>query len=188
MTKIVFPGERVAVSEEYLPGPGTYEAEGDIYATQIGELDLDAKEKVASVQGLNPPVELQVGDVALGTVERLRSTMAVVKVEAVEGNPRQVTGETEGTIHISKVSESYTEDLKDAMRLADIVRARVIQVNPSLQLATNEPSLGVVLGLCTRDRFPLVKKGRDLFCTVCERVEPRKVAALYDELTIHAAG
>lgn len=188
MRKIVYPGEFLAASEEFLAGPGTYEAEGDIYAAQIGELDLDAKEKVASIRGLNPPVELKVGDVVLGTVETLRSTMAVVKVEAVEGNPRQVTGETEGTIHISKVSEQYTEDLKDAMRLTDVVRARVIQVQPSLQLATNEPALGVVRGLCTRDRSPMVKKGQELYCERCERVEPRKIAARYDELTVYPGG
>ncbi len=180
--KLVYPGELVAVSEEYLAGPGTYEAEGDIFAAQIGELSLDSKEKVASVRGLNPPVEQKVGDIVLATVQDLKPTMAIVKVEALEGVERQVTGETEGTIHISKVSEKYTEDLKEAMRIADVIRARVVQVKPSLQLATNEPSLGVVSGLCTRCRHTLVKQGRDLYCEHCERREPRKVSSVYQAL------
>ncbi len=180
--KIVYPGDLIAASEEYLPGPGTYEAEGDIFAAQIGELSLDSREKVASVRGFNPPVEQKVGDVVLTTVQDIKNTMAMVKVEAVEGIERQVTGDTEGTIHISKVSEKYTEDLKKAMRIGDLVRARVVQVKPSLQLATNEPSLGVVRGLCTRCRYPLVKRGRDLYCEHCERDEPRKVASVYDAM------
>ncbi len=180
--RVVFPGELVAVSEEYLPGEGTYEAEGDIYAAQIGELQLDSRDKVARVRSFNPPLELKLGDVVLASVEDIKSTMAIVKVEALEGLERSVAGETEGTIHISKISESYTEDIKRAMRLGDLVRARVIQVKPSLQLATNEPSLGVVRGLCTRCRSLLTKRGKDLYCEHCERDESRKVASVYDAL------
>ncbi len=186
--KVVFPGEMVAVSEEYIPGDGTYEHEGDIYAAQIGELDLDPQDKVARVRGFNPPLELKVGDVVLASVESIKPTMAVVQVQAVEGVERGVTGETEGTIHISKVSDSYTEDLKKALRLGDLIRASVIQVKPSLQLATSEPPLGVVRGLCTRCRSTLVKKGRSLYCERCERSEPRKVATVYDALTSWGKG
>ncbi len=180
--KIVYPGEMVAVSEEYLAGQGTYEADGDIYAAQIGELLLDAREKVASVKSLNPPIEQKVGDTVLATVQDIKQTMAIVHVEAVEGIERQVTGDVDGTIHISKVSEQYTEDLKKAMRIGDVVRARVVQVKPSLQLATNEASLGVVRGLCTRCRYTLIVRGRDLYCEHCERTEPRKVASVYQDL------
>ncbi|MFQ5839000.1 MAG: exosome complex RNA-binding protein Csl4 [Thermoplasmata archaeon] len=180
--KVVFPGELVAVSEEYIAGEGTYESEGDIYAAQMGELELDPRSKIASVRGFNPPVELKVGDVVLATVENIRPTVAVVKVEAVERVNRAVTGETEGSIHISKISDKYTEDIKRELRLGDIVRARVIQVKPSLQLATDDRPLGVVRGLCTRCRAPLEKKGRELHCRRCERSETRKVAAVYDAL------
>lgn len=185
---IVFPGELVAVSEEYMAGKGTYEEEGDIFAAQVGELELDPRDKVARVKSCNPPVELNVGDIVLAVGEGIRPTMMVVKVEAVEGVERGVTGETEGTIHISKISEGYTEDIKRELRLGDIIRARVIQVKPSLQLATNEPPLGVVRGLCTRCRLPLVKKGRSLYCEHCERSEPRKVATVYDALMSRGKG
>jgi exosome complex component CSL4 len=180
--KLVFPGDLVAVSEEYIAGEGTYEDEGDIYAAQVGELQLDPRDKVARVRGLNPPVELKVGDIVLGTVEDIKPTMAVVNIEAVEGIDRAVTGETEGTVHISKISEGYTEDIRKELRLGDVVRARVIQVKPSLQLATNEKLLGVVRGLCTRCRAPMVKRGRELYCQRCERSEPRKIAGVYDAL------
>lgn len=186
--RLVYPGERVAIGEEYLPGEGTYEEDGDIYASQTGQLALDAREKVARVRSVNPPVELKEGDVVLASVENLRSTMAIVKVEGVEGVDRGVTGETEGTIHISKVSEEYTEDLKDAFRLGDVVRARVIQVDPSLQLATNEKPLGVARGLCTNCRSVMVKKGRSLYCENCERSEARKVSTVYNALTTWGKG
>ncbi len=178
----------MAVSEEFIAGEGTYEDEGEVYAAQIGELDLDPRDKVARVRSYNPPLELRVGDVVLATVRDIKPTMAVVEVEAMEGVERGVTGETEGTIHISKVSEGYTEDIKRAFRLGDIIRARVIQVKPSLQLASSEPPLGVVRGLCTRCRSILAKRGRSLYCHHCERSEARKVATVYDALMSGAKG
>lgn len=186
--KLVFPGDRLAVSEEYLAGDGTYEEDGDIFAAQVGELQLDPRNKVARVRGLNPPVELKVGDIVLGTVEDIKPTMAVIKVNAVEGIDRAVTGETEGTIHISKISEKYTEDIRKEFRVGDVVRARVIQVKPSLQLATNERLLGVVRGLCTHCRAPLAKRGRELYCERCERSEPRKIAGVYDAIQTWGKG
>jgi exosome complex component CSL4 len=180
--KVVFPGQQVAVVEEYIAGEGTYESEGDIFASQMGELNLDPQERVARVRGFNPPLELKVGDIALASVQNSRPSMVIVEVEAVEGNERSVTGRTDGTIHISKISDQYTEDVKREMRISDLVRARVVQVKPSLQLTTNEPSLGVVRGLCTRDRHPMVKQGRQLYCEFCERTEPRKVSTVYDSV------
>lgn len=179
-TKVVLPGEKVAAGEEFLAGDGTYEDQGDIYASQMGELDLDLRGKVARVRGYNPPVELKVGDLVLATVEDIKPTMAILTVQTVEGIERAVTGRTEGTLHISKVSEAYTEDIREEFRSGDLVRARVLQVKPSIQLATNEDPLGVVRALCTRCRFPLVKKEQGLYCENEERYESRKVASTYD--------
>src|SRR6266699_1982625 len=90
----------------------------------------------------------------------------------------------EGTIHISNVSEEYTEDIHDMYRLGDIIRAKVIQVKPSLQLTTAEPSLGVVKALCSVCRGPLEMRGRELYCPRDERSERRKLAADYADLKL----
>ena len=43
-TREVFPGDEVAVEEEYLASDGTFAKDGKIYASQIGTLELnDAK-------------------------------------------------------------------------------------------------------------------------------------------------
>lgn len=136
--KLVLPGDQVGVAEEYIAGEGTYEAGGILYASWAGALELDDEELVARVRGFNPPLELKEGDIVMATVENLRSSMVITKVQTVEGREREVTGDTDGTVHISKISEEYTENVRDAMRVGDLIRARVIQVKPSLQLATNE--------------------------------------------------
>ncbi|UCD92693.1 MAG: exosome complex RNA-binding protein Csl4 [Methanobacteriota archaeon] len=177
--KLVVPGEFVAVCEEYMPGKGTYDQDGKIFSAYVGELELDHEKKEARVKALNPPVQLKVGDDVYGVVRDMRETMVVVDVSGMEGKDRTITGETEGSLHISKISDRYTEDIRKEYRKGDIIRAVVIRTDPSLQLATDRRNLGVIRALCTRCRSPLTKKDRELYCESCERTEFRKTAIDY---------
>src|SRR6266508_1905093 len=157
--KMVLPGDEIAVAEEFEPGEGTYEAKGLVFAATPGVLELDPANRVARVRAFNPPAELRVGDIVYGVVDDIRGMMATATILAIHGRTRQISGESEGTIHISNVSEEYTEDIHDMYRLSDIIWAKVIQVKPSLQLTTAEPSLGVVKALCSACRGPLEIRG-----------------------------
>ncbi len=182
--KMVLPGDQIAVAEEFEPGEGAYERNGLVFAATTGVLVLDSASRVARVRAFNPPAELKVGDIVYGQVDDIRGMMATATVLAVHGRTRQISGESEGTIHISNVSEDYTEDIHDMYRVGDIIRAKVIQVKPSLQLTTAEPDLGVVKALCSVCRGPLELRGRDLYCPRDERTERRKLAADYSDLRL----
>src|SRR3989475_3952060 len=174
--KLVLPGDAIAASEEYEAGEGTYERDGEIFAATPGLLDLDSQNFVARVRSFNPLAELKVGDIVYGAITDIRSSMAEATVAAVHGSKREITGETEGAIHVSKISNEYVDDIHNAFHLGDIVRAKVIQAKPSLQLTTAEPNLGVVRAMGSRCRGPLEIKGRDLWCPRGERPGPRKRA------------
>jgi exosome complex component CSL4 len=182
--KIVLPGDEIAVAEEFEPGEGTYERNGAVFAATPGMLILDSQNRVARVRAFNPPAELKVGDIVYGVVDDIRGMMATATIQAIHGRSRQISGEAEGTIHISNVSEDYTEDIHDKFRLGDIIRAKVIQVKPSVQLTTAEPTLGVVKAICSVCRGPLELRGRDLYCPRDERTEGRKIASDYDDLRL----
>ena len=182
--KLVLPGDAIAASEEYEAGEGTYEKNGEIFAATPGLLDLDSQNFVARVRPFNPLAELKVGDIVYGSISDIRSSMAEATVAAVHGSKREITGETEGAIHVSKISTEYVDDIHNAFHLGDIVRAKVIQAKPSLQLTTAEPTLGVVKAMCSRCRKPLELKGRDLWCPRDEISERRKIAADYGELLL----
>src|SRR2546425_5282187 len=182
--RMVLPGDAIAAAEEYEAGEGTYEREGQVFAAIPGLLELDGRNFVARVRPFNPLAELKTGDVVYGVISDIRSSMAEATVAAVHGNKREITGETEGAIHVSKISNEYIEDIRDAFHLGDIVRAKVIQAKPSLQLTTAEPTLGVVKARCSRCRGPLEIKGRDLWCPRDERPEQRKIAADYGHLLL----
>jgi exosome complex component CSL4 len=178
----VFPGEEVAVVEEFMAAEGTYEDNGKVFAAVLGELELDHEEKTASVRPKNPPITLKPGDIVFGEITDVRTSMAICEVISVEGEERSITGDTNGTVHVSKISSGYTSDVGKEFRPSDIIRAKVMQVKPSIQLTTVPPHFGVVKALCRRCRGPLVKKGNSLYCNSCERTEYRKYADDYSDV------
>lgn len=179
----VFPGDEVAVEEEYMASDGTFAQDGKVYAAQFGQLVLDEEEYTAKVITPNPPNVLKVGDIVYATIAGIRNTMATVDVVATDHSKRQVGGETYGTIHVSKISPDYTDDVSNEFRVGDLVRARVIDVSPSLQLTTKDPHLGVVKSLCGTCKTEFKKSGKNkLRCEKCNYSLPRKLADDYGDV------
>ncbi|MCE5297192.1 MAG: exosome complex RNA-binding protein Csl4 [Euryarchaeota archaeon] len=178
-TRKVVPGEEVAEVEEYIPAEGTYEEDGKVLAALYGELELDTEEKTAVVRAKNPMTNLHLGDLVFCTVSDVRASMAICEVISVEGKKRELTGDTNGTIHVSKMSAEYVQDATREMRPSDIIRAKVIQVRPSIQLTTAGPHLGVIKALCRKCRRPLVRVDKGLYCNNCERPDYRKLSDDY---------
>lgn len=177
--KIVLPGDEVAVAEEYLAGEGTYDYEGKILASSVGTVELDKERMIAKVKPFNPPIKLRRSDVVIAVVTDMRGSLGTAEVLMVEGKERGISGNKIGSIHVSKISQSYTSDVREAFRIGDIIRATVIQTKPSLQLSTSGSKFGVLRALCTRCRAPLVLRGKSLFCPRCKRTESRKIASDY---------
>lgn len=181
----VFPGDEVAVEEEYIASDGTFSSDGKIYAAQIGILDLDEEEMVARVISPNPPNVLREGDIVLAVVSDIRSTMATADVFAKEGTIREIGNETYATIHVSKISPGYTDDVSKELRKGDYIRARVTSTKPSLQLMTKDEHLGVIKSLCGTCKTELTKKSKtQLYCPNCERAYFRKIADDYGNLEL----
>lgn len=179
--KLVFPGEELAVAEEFVPGPGTYEEDGKVYAAWLGLPVLDTTDFTASVKPVTKtPVTLREGDEVVGVVEDTRSSMAIVSVHARADQPlRQIAGDTNGTLHISKVSEDYVSSMDDAFKRGDIIRAKVVSTDPSLQISTKEPHLGIVKSRCPRCSTDMEAKGPGLVCPECEWKDMGKVSNLF---------
>jgi exosome complex component CSL4 len=179
--KLVFPGDELAVSEEYIAGEGTLDERGKIYASTVGIVDLDSKERVLRVKAFNPPVTLKNGDDVIAVVSGTRESMGTADVVRVEGRERSVSGDTNGSIHVSKVSSSYTKSVKGEFYIGDIIRAKVISIDPSLQLATTGKRYGILRGYCTQCRLPMTMKGNLLYCESCDSTDRRKISSDYGD-------
>lgn len=181
--RLVYPGDHVGVAEEFVPGPGTYEEDGEVYAATIGYLTLDTTDFVARVESfVKPPAVVEPGDIVIGVVHMTRSSMAIVEVKALADQPeRGIGGDTNGTLHVSKASDQYVENMDDAFRVRDIVRAKVLGTKPAIQLTTKMPGLGVLKSYCPRCGTPMQKKGRGLLCPECDWKATGKLADDYGQ-------
>lgn len=179
--RLVYPGDPVGVAEEFVPGPGTYEENGEVFAATMGFLKLDTTDFVASVERFTPePAVVRPGDLVIGVVNATRGSMAIVEVKALAHNPqRGIGGDTNGTLHVSKASEKYVESMEDAFRVRDILRARVLGVEPAIQLTTKGPDLGVLKSYCPRCGTPMDRKGKGLLCPACDWKATGKLAEDY---------
>jgi len=130
------------------------------------------------------PADLAMGDFVLGEITMLKPAMAGVNVLHVEGKDRVIVGDTNGTLHVSKIAKRYVRDVGQEYRLGDIVRAEVIGVKPSVQLTTEGERGGAILALCLRCRFGLKKTQKALECPNCGRREMRNIAPDYGEVKL----
>jgi exosome complex component CSL4 len=180
--KIVLPGDKLSTSEELLAGDGTYEEEGIIRAYRMGIYDIDEKRHTALVKPLTSiPVMIQKGDIVLAHAASVRSMMVIADVFHVIKQKRAVSGDTNGTIHVSEISDGYVKSPEEKFSVGDIIRARVTQVNPSIQLTTKGKDLGAIKSFCQRCRNPMEKKQNILECPHCGHKEKRKMAQDYGQ-------
>jgi len=177
--RLVLPGEELGTTEEFLPGSGTYEEGGKIFAAVTGFLDVDLKEMATRVRPLNPPVKLKVGDAVIGTIDEVRSSMVQMQFLKVAGKDRAISDQGVGSIHVSHIGDGYVPDTESQFHPLDMVRAKVISTDPSIQLSTAGADFGVIRALCGKCRKPLKLKGTELYCETDKRAETRKLAKSY---------
>jgi exosome complex RNA-binding protein Csl4 len=76
--KGVFPGEKLAVIEEFSDGEGTYEADGQVRSAELGDVKLNQRERTVEVdkrtRELNLPLE------GTGSLEELTGASVVSRL------------------------------------------------------------------------------------------------------------
>ena len=177
---LVMPGDEIAYAVEFAPGKNTYEEGGKVRAAAMGTVHLDLKERLAIVKPTSTPLQLAPDDVIIGVITGFRSGMATVRIIKLAGKDRQLVPMIgDGTIHISKVSYDYIEDIQKEFQMQDIVRAKVLKVKPHIQLTTEGEDFGVIKSHCRFCRAPLKRKSHKLYCKECDKTFYRKTAFDY---------
>ena len=180
----VMPGDVLGVSEQFLPDEWTYDDGNYIKAAVFGNVSIDNKSKMISiVPKSGTPALLKVGDSIYGQVSDVRGQRAVIDVQGMKNRDRQLALSYMGAIHISQVKNGYLEKLHDAMRIGDIIEARVTKImGDNLDLNTVNKEGGIIKAMCTNCRafMKLTRKRDELYCEVCHRKERRKVSSNYN--------
>lgn len=180
----VMPGDFLSVSEQFLPGFGAYEDDGEIKSSIPGNVLINNKQKEISVISKSGgPTLLEVGDIVYGQIKDVRGQRALIDVHSKKGTNRQLALPYMAAIHISQATPNYIDKLVDAFRIGDMIEARVIKIiGDNLDLNTEDEDCGVVKAMCTRCRsyLRISDNKNELYCDVCKRNEKRKISKNYD--------
>jgi exosome complex component CSL4 len=176
---LVMPGERLGVIEEFIPDLGTYVKDGVIYSKIVGRKLVDLQNRRVSVYPvIEAAVVPKVGTVVIGQIGNAQSDNVLVRIFRI--GKKKLTGNFGGILHVSDVSDRYIDQISDAVKPGDIVRARVIsEKNKVFHLSTNDKNLGIIYAFCSRDGTLLNQDRYDLKCPKCGNVERRKTAPDY---------
>ena len=148
-------------------------------ASIVGNVDVNTKTKRISVIAKNKPITPVKGAIVFGKVSDAKKQLVDLTIGKIDSD--ELHTPITGTLHISCVSESYTENMTDAYRIGDIVKAHIVDdIRQPCYLSTVGHQFGVILARCTRCGAFLKRKGRStLKCMDCENIERRKISDDY---------
>jgi exosome complex component CSL4 len=176
--EIVTPGELIGIEEEFLGNENTVADNGNLYSLVLGEKKLINRQ----MQVYSPKLTrmLKQGDLVIGRVTDLYDSVSLIVIEW-EKNPieRAAIGGTYAYMRITELVRGggYVKNFRQYIKIGDIVKARVIEVNPlGTYLTIAEDSLGVVKSYCSLCHEELSERGRLLICPECGNKENRKLA------------
>ncbi|HIH86886.1 MAG TPA: exosome complex RNA-binding protein Csl4 [Methanosarcinales archaeon] len=184
--EFVLPGDMVGTTEEFISNNNTFKYGGNIYSSATGQVKVNNKTRAISVvPETDIPPMIKNGDIVIGRVNDLRSSVALVEIAMIEGKgEREIVNLQPAAIHVSNVKDSYVKSLDYEFSPFDLVRAKVIDVK-AMRLSTSGNNLGVIKAYCSKCNVDMEKqsnngnKGSNLKCPVCGNIESRKLAANY---------
>lgn len=173
----VLPGDKVAVSEEFLPGTHTYDSAGVIRSLAAGSVVKDMKNMEISVKPAAQLKLIKVDDWVTGQVEGSQANSANVHIYFLNGRPTYK--DFSGMLSLRGLSGGGRGARRTTpVKTGDIVRCRVFSlVNGIIHLSIDEPDMGVVAALCGNCGRPLLMgNATRVKCDECGNVEERKLA------------
>ncbi len=182
MGKMVYPGDYIGSSLEFIPGFGLYSRDDDVYSSNIGELIIDNKSHVAKlrVKTRIPRME-NAGVIALGLVTDVFESIAFVELLPVKSKSFAfIPPGVPGVLPISNIKNSFVKDLSQEIKAGDLIKTKVLGIKRALATLTiKEKNLGVIKAACSKCRHPMIRIKNKVKCLNCGNVESRKLSIDY---------
>ncbi len=164
-----FPGDKIASIEEYEAGHNTFDDGDMVRAATVGEIDMNKTSRVVNV---NHPKLLsipKVGDVIVGSVAAVMSSMIAVSIDYINGKPT--------TSKVECVCGTRNLRIRNVALVNDIVALKIIShINGTIHAAINEPELGILYTKCRKCGGKVVTMRDAIKCTDCSWIDERKLS------------
>ena len=194
-TQPMLPGEHVSSIEEFEGGKNTYLAsDGTVRAASVGTRVYDLKRRIVKIEQKNSPMLPKVGDIIVGYVEMLFSSMVSTKVLYINGKWSESGFAAIASARVgSRADVDRRGDRRATFHNGDIIRGRVISLlNSTIHLTLAEKEYGVLYALCFMCGGDTVRTNESTIkCVECGAFEDRKLTHDYGKEAfrlIHKAG
>jgi exosome complex component CSL4 len=165
----IFPGDKIASIEEYEAGDNTFDDGDMVRAATIGEKDMNKTTRTISI---NHPKMLsipKVGDIIIGKVAAVMSSMIAVSIDYINGKPT--------TSKVECVCGTRNLRIRNVALVNDIVTLKIINhLNGTIHAAINEPELGTLFTKCRKCGGKVVSMRDAIKCTECSWIDERKLS------------
>lgn len=182
-SQVVFPGDHLSFSEEYLPGENTTEVRNKIVSSSFGTSKKDDLRLIISVDNGIEKIRPHVGDIVYGQVFKGDSKQFSILIVGISIKNKLLHFNGEGKVHVFQDHRSRNAEAKQLM-IGDLVRCKISRIGQFLELNINGKDLGVLKTRCSNCREVLQLKDDSLYCTNCMSNETRKFASDYGKPVI----
>jgi exosome complex component CSL4 len=140
-----------------------------VRAATVGQIDMDKTSRVANV---NHPKLLsipRVGDVIVGSVAAVMSSMIAVSIDYINGKPT--------TSKVECVCGTRNLRIRNVALVNDIVTLKIVShINGTIHAAINEPELGILYTKCRKCGGKVVSMRDAIKCADCGWIDERKLS------------
>lgn len=173
MDEFVMPGDRLGFIEEMEAGSNTFDDGNMIRASTIGIANIDKKNKIAEVQNGKQISIPKKGDIVIGSVSAVLSSMIAVSIQYINGKPN-----SSGVECICQNPDRR----RIIARANDIIALKIeSHLNGTIHASIDEPELGVLFTKCNICAGSVVPMRDRIKCPNCGFVEDRKISTNYEK-------
>ncbi len=173
-----FPGDVIAMAEEYIPGKNAIDQNGEIISSVFGSISRDETDLNITVRPYREKVTIKSGDIAYGKVIKVDQRKAVLRIGAIYNSQHGLrTYDVEASLGLGGRSSRGPPLI---LMIGDIIRVRVLKTGRrGIELGIFGNNLGVLRTFCIRCRNVMNIRNGTLYCDNCERTEIKRVAPDY---------
>ncbi len=165
-----FPGEKIASIEEYEAGHNTFDDGDMVRAATVGRKDIDKMSRIVNIKHPKLLSIPRVGDVIIGTVAAVMSSMIAVSIDYINGRPT--------TSKVECICATRNLRIRNVALVNDIVTLKILNhLNGTIHAEISEPSLGVLFTKCRKCGGTVIPMRDAIKCTECSWIDERKLSA-----------
>ncbi len=165
----IFPGDKIASIEEYESGYNTFDDGDMVRAATVGKMDIDKENRVANIKHPKMLSIPKPGDVIVGTVAAVMSSMIAVTIDYINGKPT--------TSKVECVCSTRNIRKKNIALVNDIVTLKIMShLNGTIHAVIDEPHLGVLFTKCRKCGNKVVPMRDAIKCIECAWIDERKLS------------